>query len=740
MRGACEYANPPFPPPLQTERLRVDDARVEAVNSLFERAFVFMHKMPIIWVLYCTFLERQRLVTRTRRAFDRALQALPVTQHAQIWPHFVRFAKDCGSHSTCIRVFRRYLIFAPAERYDFVTYLVGLEMWDEAAAQLTALVDTLPFGAAASHTRWLELCDIVSRHPKDVRSVPVEAVLRTGIKRFSDQVGRLWCALAEHFVRLGVFEKARDVYEEAVSSLATVRDFAIVFDAYVQFEEALLTARLELKRDAEEVGGGAADAEEANADASLAGAVERAADLDDLSALRIDEADDVELRIARLELLMDRRPILLSSVMLRQNPHNVHEWHNRAKIFRASGLPAKVIATYDEAVRTVDPVKAVGRLPSLWGAYARFYEEHGDLDSARAVFRQVSEAAFRSADDLASVRCEWAEMELRHKEYKSALRVMVETTTEPAHEPRRIAGPVPLAPGERNASRAKLHLNARAWGLYLDLEESLGTIDSVQAAYARAFALKVATPAMVLNLASYCEDRGFFEESFRAYEQGVALFPWPHVREIWHAYLQKFVARYGGSKLERARDLFEQAVKGVPPADAAPLFLSYADLEERFGLVRHVMSIFDRAAQATDEASRFSVFLAYIRKAEEYFGAPRTREIYARAIEVLPEKHVIDMCLRFADLETKLGELVRARALFVHAANFSDPKKATAFWSRWQEWETTHGNEESFLDHLRLKRSLATQFATAYSGVTEILEAAGYDAKGKKAGDKRPRT
>jgi len=30
------------------------------------------------------------------------------------------------------------------------------------------------------------------------------------------------------------------------------------------------------------------------------------------------------------------------------------------------------------------------------------------------------------------------------------------------------------------------------------------------------------------------------------------------VKELWVAYLSKFVERYGGSKLERARDLFEQ--------------------------------------------------------------------------------------------------------------------------------------------------------------------------------------
>lgn len=40
--------------------------------------------------------------------------------------------------------------------------------------------------------------------------------------------------------------------------------------------------------------------------------------------------------------------------------------------------------------------------------------------------------------------------------------------------------------------------------------------------------------------------------------QGVKMFSFPHVKPIWVVYLERFVERYGGSKLERARDLFEQ--------------------------------------------------------------------------------------------------------------------------------------------------------------------------------------
>jgi pre-mRNA-splicing factor SYF1 len=35
------------------------------------------------------------------------------------------------------------------------------------------------------------------------------------------------------------------------------------------------------------------------------------------------------------------------------------------------------------------------------------------------------------------------------------------------------------------------------------------------------------------------------------------------------------------------------------------------------------------------------------------------REIYERAIEVLPDNHARDMCLRYAALERRLGEIDR---------------------------------------------------------------------------------
>lgn len=68
------------------------------------------------------------------------------------------------------------------------------------------------------------------------------------------------------------------------------------------------------------------------------------------------------------------------------------------------------------------------------------------------------------------------------------------------------------------------------------------------------------------------------------------------------------------------------------------------------------------------------MFTFYIAKAAANFGLAATRPIYERAIQVLPDKQTAEMCLRFAALERKLGEIDRARAIFAHGSQFCDPR------------------------------------------------------------------
>ena len=66
-------------------------------------------QMPRIWLDYCQFLVDQYKITKTRRTFDRALRALPITQHYRVWPLYLKFVRKHPIMETAFRVYRRYL-------------------------------------------------------------------------------------------------------------------------------------------------------------------------------------------------------------------------------------------------------------------------------------------------------------------------------------------------------------------------------------------------------------------------------------------------------------------------------------------------------------------------------------------------------------------------------------------------------------------------------------------------------
>lgn len=71
----------------------------------------------------------------------------------------------------------------------------------------------------------------------------------------------------------------------------------------------------------------------------------------------------------------------------------------------------------------------------------------------------------------------------------------------------------------------------------------------------------------MLTYIFFQQENKYFEDAFKVYERGVKIFKYPHVRDIWVTYLSKFVKRYGKSKLDRARELFEQAIDQVNKFD-----------------------------------------------------------------------------------------------------------------------------------------------------------------------------
>ncbi|CAK9293608.1 unnamed protein product [Gordionus sp. m RMFG-2023] len=702
---------------LRTQALKhkISHPFYKKVNNIHERALMFMNKMPRIWTEFCIFLKDQGLITYTRRTLDRSLQSLPITQHHRIWPVYIEFVELHDIPETGKRAYRRYLKFYPNDSEDYIDYLKGINAIDEAACVLIKIVNEDSFVSKegkSNYQLWYDLCDLVCKHPSQIKSIKIDPIIRSGIKRFSNEKGKLWNSLADYYIRAGHFEKARDIYEEAILDIMTVRDFTQVFDAYSQFEESSINKIMELSSD---------------------------------SDLTEAEDNELELRLARLENLMERRLLLLNSVLLRQNPHNVHEWLKRVKLY--DGDDQQIILTFEDAIKTVnEPKLTVGRLSDLWIAYADFYEKqagtppsnHAELanetaeaDSdnithtkflnlARQIYsRAVKDSRYAKVDHLAQVWCSSVEMEIRWENYDKALDILQKAST-----PYMGSTIATNYFDETETVQARVHKCLKIWALYADLEESFGTFNSTKAVYDRIIELRIATPQIIMNYGLFLEENRYFEEAFKAYEKGIALFKWPNVYDIWNTYLSKFVERYGGTKLERARDLFEQCLEHCPPKFAKSIYLLYAKLEEDYGLSRHAMSVYDRATLHVLPTQKYEMFQIYIERAARIFGLPKTRTIYQKAIEVLPNNQAREMCLQFSELECKLGEIDRGRAIYAHGSQMADPRTNPEYWQIWKEFEVKHGNEDTVREMLRIRRSVQAIYNTHVNFISAQLVSA----------------
>ncbi|KAF4692018.1 Pre-mRNA-splicing factor SYF1 [Perkinsus olseni] len=660
--------------------LCVTDPACDVVEACYARAVCMLGKMPRIWEEYIEHLTRRLKITATRHVIYEALRSLPITQHYRVWALAMKMIRELNVPvRTGGELFRSYLMLEPAHAETYVAYLEGEEQWDEAARLLMKLVndpDFVSMEGKSNHQLWLELCDMVTTHGPSIKSVDVDAVVRSAIGKFSDQTGRLWNSLADYYVQLGNFGKARDVYEEALESISTVRDFSLVFEAYQKFLENLVTVYSEMEEENEE-------------GEDTAGST-------------------ADLLVEVLAKLIDRRLDLQSQVKLRQNPNKVSEWISRAKLFKDD--PLTVIKTFAEGVKTVDPYQADGKLSRLWIEFANYYINTGkDIANARAVYEKAVKVEFRNAEELASVWCAWIEMEIQQKNNKQALEIS-----------RRAVGQYKGA--EAGTVQAQLSRSVRLWHLAADCERFIAkNLDTTRAVYDKMIDLKVATPQTCIDYAQFEEDNKYFEKSFQVYERAVSLFRWPHAKDIWVLYLSKFTNRYKGSKLERSRELFDHALAHCPAKILSD------DFEERYGLAKESLKILHRGVAKVEKNERVRMYNLLLAKTVDLLGAPATRPIYEEAIATLDDdRQIVRMCLQYSNIERAMGEIDRARAILKHCSQYCDPGKEKSeeyignFWNEWREFELTYGNADTYRELRRIWRSVMAQYSRQHFNATDI--------------------
>lgn len=630
----------------------------ETIAKLYLQALLMLDKMPRLWLDYLSFLiDYTTDLSRIRTAFDLALQSLPFSQHRRLWVKYIQFASSMASPGISKQIWRRYCVFDPTKREDCVDRFIECGYYREAAELLVEILNEPSFVSSKGNTRqdlWNTLADLAISHEECGISV---TMLETGARMAHlGHQGELWVKAAMYWIKRSNFEKARDIFEYALSRVISAKDFAVVFDNYVEVEEANL----------------------------------RQAMADEESTLSTD------LLLKRFETLMDRRPFLINDVSLRSNPNNVEAWEARVELWKGANNMLQVTETFQEAIETVEAKTTVG-CSRLWIAYAKFYEDHGDTVTADTILEKAATRVwFASIDELVAVWSQWVEFVLARRDIARAEN-MLNICLKGSPKSKVDFTDATIAPQKRIIKSIKL------WSMYIDILESAADSDisKVRIAYERVIELKIATMLTFLNYALFLEQHDYYEDAFKVYERGCSTFSYPGVFELWKVYLEKALSRR--LSVERMRDTFDQALRDCPSDLCSEFYKMYAQFEIERGSIGNALKIFARACEVVAPKDTLPMYRIYIERVAELSGLAATRPVYEEALTKLKPADAVSLGLEFADTEIQLGDIPRARGVLDYCSQFNDSR----VWTKWDAFEVEYGSEVSYKDMLRAKRQVA---------------------------------
>ncbi|CDK24727.1 unnamed protein product [Kuraishia capsulata CBS 1993] len=716
------------------------------VNSIFGRAMKYMDKYPVFWKEYLVFLISQiplTSVTVVRRAFNACLQTLPLVQHRQIWPLFVRLA-DIAGGKTAWCIWYRFFLY----KKSVPDVLVGLLPEDDSenpsnefSLVLSKLQEYDPDGSFQPEMRQVfnefsqssKLLSKTGRAELDIYEEYLEYVIASGrrhksapsqdtevtefvercISKFPDQRGKLTVQLSRYWIAKAQLYKARLNFEKGIRESVTIRDFTLIFDAFVEFEDSAMT-KLVNKIDKLE-----------------------SAPSTDLSQLE-DLNTELNLRFAKFERLMERRPFMVNDVLLRQNANNVDAWLERVSLYDKQKDVLSLLKVFDDAVQAIDPSKVEpGKFGKLWLEFAELYILHNDIAHAREVYQTAVKVPFKDVNELIEIWVHWTETEIAEDSVESAIRVIRTAIEAPKRGQKAQNGRHFISLDDDSLPpQLRVYKSIKLWSLYLDLVESSGSKDETIAAYEKVLELKAATPLTLINYANFLEECEDYDACFQVYERGVSLFSFPTSFEIWNIYLAKAINLQEKTKVsnERIKDLFDQALEKCPDNMSKPIYLLYAKFEEEHGLATASMKIYKRALSvATEPEVKLELYKIYTTKAIELLGPNFARQIFEQAYVDIPVStpgFAETVIVGFAFLEAELKQLTRAREIFKQGAEmvslatrkiYKDEQREL-LWNKWKQFELEFGDEESYKQMLRLKRRIEEKMGKS---VTELLSQSG---------------
>ena len=689
----------------------IPNKHYDEVNMIHEQALIYMMKMPIIWINYIQFMMEQNSITKTKIIFNKALQSIPITQHKKLWDIYIPWIESLsGCHRTKIEIFKRYTKFNPDYKEKFINYLIGIKEFNLAIYLIIEILNEENFYSKENKSQyyyWIMLCQIINNYPEEInlskynKDLDVDKVIRHGIKKYTDEVGNLWVTLANYYIKMGLIEKAREIFEEALEKILTVRDFSLIFNAYLNFEQEMMKQNLFTNNDLDN--NNLLESINENKDNNLQSLelkelenalidlnieeIGKEENNDDIKKNELDKKDsqkDSNLKkfnFIRVNNLLQRRPFLLNSTILRRNPNNVAEWLKRIELMKDKNDFKLTKNLYEESLNTIKINEAYGNLSELYISYANFYEENKNIKKANEIYYKGCNLNFKKTDENVNLWCLWCEMNIRQKRYQDAYRIIKFICT-------------------NNANKYyKYNRNIKLWSLYVDLEMNLIKNNEKQIIYiyTKMIEYKIANIETIFNFIIYLEKIKNYEKIYNIYEQSLDLFNWPNAYDICICYLVDFINHYKNEKIEIFRDIIQNII--IFSGHLKIFYYIYAFYEEKYGLYNHCIDILKEASQNVKEEEKPEIHSVIIAKCAKYFGIGKVRLAFDDAMNNLEKSYVLEIGLKYISIEIKLKEINRARGIFKYLGKLFNPDNKEykeEFWEMWDNFEKIYGDSTTY--------------------------------------------
>lgn len=487
---------------------------------------------------------------------------------------------------------------------------------------------------------------------------------------------------ARHEIKRSHFQQVTLLLEDAMKSSLDIESFSRIYEFESLFERLYLENVVEELKSRQDLQEGA------------------------------QEKFDLSTHLYRLRNLVETYPLRLNDLKLRQNPNSVETWQQRAALFQSIEQKSNV---YAEAILTIDPTRTFipGSLGALWCEYAELYWDFKSFDTAREIWDRGLRVPFPHLKDLETIWISWTEHELDVNGIGKGLQIL-ETALRVPDSPEKNLENYKKGT-KRVPAQSTVFTSLALWSFYLDLQEASSAdqtdqIERTISSYEQMIQLKVATPMHFIQYAHFVkENTGNKIQSFQVYERALAFFPPETQYEIWNIYLTEATDPNSQFSQESLRDLFDQALESLVSngIDCRPIFNLYSDFEEKNGLAKRSVDILLNGCRTLNQPS--DLWEICVSKAQRLLGDEAARAYYEECLQNVPSSRVIPQVLAFSELETRLGELNRAREILKYGAQFFHPSKNVELWAFWEEFELQNGDKESYKLMLKLRRRLESE-------------------------------